>query len=92
MYFTVSEAPGGPKTVYFTVSGAPGGHTHTHSHTDLHGGRFSPVLRAETHISGGDWPEIANFGTGLGARARGSAPLASLERQICPDTPNWVGG
>ena len=92
MYFTVSEAPGGPKTVYFTVSGAPGGHTHTHSHTDLHGGRFSPFLRAETHISGGIWAEIVDFGALLGAFSRGSAPLASLERCFCLHTPTRVGG
>ena len=29
---------------------------------------------------------------GLGARARGGAPLASLERQICSNTPTRVGG
>ena len=58
MYFTVFGAPGGPKTMYFTVSGAPEGnththtHTHTHSHTDLHEGRFSPFLKAETHFAG----------------------------------------
>ena len=33
-----------------------------------------------------------DFRSVLGARARGSAPLASLERQILSDTPTRVGG
>ena len=33
-----------------------------------------------------------DFGTGPGARARGGAPLASLERQILLHTPTRVGG
>ena len=39
-----------------------------------------------------DFREIANFGTGLAGRARGGAPLASLEERFWPSTPCWFGG
>ena len=43
-YFTVFGAPGGPKTMYFIVSGAPGGHTHTFTHGFARGS-FQPLFK-----------------------------------------------
>ena len=54
IFYHVRGARWAENYVFYHVRGARGQHTHTHthSHTDLHGGRFSPFLMAETHIAG----------------------------------------